>query len=464
MGLRQIIAPPPVRAGLTVTLLARHARGVLPREQPHVTLPWLVRLRWLAVAGQVGAVIVAWALGLQLSFWTLGALVALAGLSNLALALLARRTASAVARAQWGEARIMGSVMTFDTLLLTALLAASGGPMNPFTVFYLVHITLSAVVLSARWTALVAALSFAGFGVLFLLPGVEHAHHGAGLEHHLNGMWVAFVLAAGLTTYFVRQITHAIARQRAQIAALREASARSARLAAITTLAAGAAHELGSPLGTIAIAAHDARLVLSGGGELSSIAEDLQLISLEVERCQEILGLMAARAGGSSEDVSGSSVAELLRNVRVQLGEERASRVNFRIEDAAASLELPLGQTTQSVVALIRNALDASPVDAHIAVSVTQRGAKVQISVDDRGCGIPASLLPRVGEPFFTTKQPGHGLGLGLFLVRAFVESRGGELIIESTQGVGTRARMRIPIGCLESAPGGTDELGAAVA
>ncbi|MEY4550017.1 MAG: hypothetical protein RL685_6212 [Pseudomonadota bacterium] len=410
--------------------------------QPQVTLPWLVRLRWLAVAGQILAVIVAWALRLELSFWTLGALVGLAALSNLLLA-----TVASPAARRWGEARLLGSVMTFDTLLLTALLAGSGGPMNPFTVFYLVHITLSAVVLSARWAALVAALSFAGFGVLFLLPGAEHAHHAAGLGYHLQGMWVAFVLAAGLTTFFVRQITRAIERQRAQIAALREASARSARLAAITTLAAGAAHELGSPLGTIAIAAHDARLALDQGSELGSVADDLQLISLEVDRCQEILSLMAARASSSGDDAAGTPLAELLRSVRAQLGEERSARVEFRIEDDAATLELPLGQTTQSVVALIRNGLEASPGTSPIRVVVTQRGAEAQISVEDRGSGIPAPLLPRVGEPFFTTKQPGRGLGLGVFLVRAFVESRGGELIIESTLGVGTSARMRIPLG-----------------
>lgn len=430
-------------------------------EQPQVSLPWLLQLRWLAVAGQVGAVIVAWCFALELSFWTLGALVALAGLSNAVLAMLAGQAPAARVLPGWGEARIMGSVMTFDTLLLTALLAASGGPMNPFTVFYLVHITLSAVVLSARWTALVAALSFAGFGALFLLPGNEHAHHAAGFGHHLNGMWVAFVLAAGLTTYFVRQITHATARQRAQIAALREASARSARLAAITTLAAGAAHELGSPLGTIAIAAHDARLALSNGAELSSVAEDLQLISLEVERCQEILCRMAARAGSSSDDASGTPLAELLRSVRAQLGEERAARVEFRVEDAAAALELPLGQTTQSVVALVRNGLDASSVGSPIVVAVTQCGADAHISVEDRGSGIPRPLLPRVGEPFFTTKQPGRGLGLGVFLVRAFVESRGGELTIESTQGVGTSAHMRIPLGSALATPG-TGSLGSA--
>jgi two-component system, sensor histidine kinase RegB len=417
--------------------------------EPQVSLPWLVRLRWLAVLGQAVAVAAAhFAFRLPFPWSLLCALVLVAACSNLLLALLARRLPSDAS-----AARIMGSVMTFDTLLLTGLLAASGGAMNPFTVFYLVNITLSAVVLSARWTLLVAALSFAGFGALFLLPKDGHVlhHAAAGLGPHLQGMWVAFVLAAGLTTYFVRQITQAIGRQREQIASLREAGAQNARLAAITTLAAGAAHELGSPLGTIAIAAHDARLELSAlaGGE--SVAEDLQLILLEVERCQEILGLMSARAAESADDTRPLSVGDLVQSVRAHLGEERGARVEFRLDAAQPELRLPHGQTTQSLVALVQNGLDASPLAAPIVVEVCQLGSEAHISVEDRGTGIPEPVLARVGEPFFTTKQPGRGLGLGVFLVRAFVESRGGALCIESVPGVGTRAHMRIP---MRAAPG----------
>lgn len=419
--------------------------GMLSEPEPRVTLPWLIRLRWLGVLGQAVAVIVADRV-LQLGFSTawLGSLVGLAAASNLALAGLSRRLP-----AGWSAATVMGVAMTFDTALLTALLAASGGAMNPFSVFYLVHITLTAVVLSSRWTLLVAVLAFVGFGVLFLLPGDAHAvHRGpARMAAHLEGMWVAFGLATLLITVFVRQITQAIGLQREQIATLREASARNARLAAITTLAAGAAHELGSPLGTIAIAAHDARLALDGIAGADAVAEDLRLIALEVERCEEILGLMAARAGQASDEARPLELAELMLAVRAQLGDERSARIEFRVSGASGELALPPGQTTQSIVALVRNGLDASPAGAPIVVEVSQRGSEALICVADRGAGIPASLLPRVGEPFFTTKQPGRGLGLGVFLVRAFVESRGGELDIQSTPGQGTRARMRIPIG-----------------
>jgi two-component system sensor histidine kinase RegB len=415
---------------------------MLREPEPELMLRWLVRLRWLGVLGQAVAVSMAERV-FRLGFSTalLGSLVGLAAASNVALHALARPLG-----AKWSSARVMGVVMTFDTLLLTALLATSGGPMNPFTVFYLVNITLSAVVLSSRWTLLVAALSFLGFGALFLLPGDVHALHGpARMAAHLQGMWVAFGLATLLITFFVRKMTQAINQQREQIAALREASARNARLAAITTLAAGAAHELGSPLGTIAIAAHDAKLALDRLPGAGAVADDLQLIALEVDRCQEILGLMAARAGEASEDNRPLELADMMRKVRAQLGDERSSRIQFRVSEAGAGLSLPPGQTTQSIVALVRNGLDASPADAPIVVEVSQQGDDALICVADRGSGIPASLLPRVGEPFFTTKQPGRGLGLGVFLVRAFVEGRGGELDIESSPGRGTRARMRIP-------------------
>lgn len=412
-----------------------------------MTLPWLVRLRWLAVLGQGLAVAAArWLLGMSFSWWLLSGLVLVAAASNLLLALVARRLPRG-----WSAARTMGGVLTFDTLLLTGLLAASGGPMNPFTVFYLVHITLSAVVLDVGWTTLVAALSFGGFGLLFLLPGAgQHAHHaGPSIGPHLQGMWVAFVLAAGLTTYFVRQVTQAIGRQREQIATLREAAARNARLAAITTLAAGAAHELGSPLGTIAVAAHEASLGLGRLPDARDIAEDLQLILLEVERCQEILGHMAARAMQSTDQIGPIRIAELVRSVRAHLGDERGARVEFRLDAPEPDLHLPVQETAQSIIALARNGLDASPAGETIRIELGRRGADAHITVEDHGSGIPEALLPRIGEPFFTTKQPGRGLGLGIFLVRAFAESHGGELSIESKPGVGTRARMRIPMPAL---------------
>ena len=417
--------------------------------EPQVTLPWLIRLRWLGVLGQLLALLLAKiAFSLELSYGLLLALAALTACSNLFLT-----TAKQRLQGRWSPTRVMGAVLVFDTLLLTALLAASGGPMNPLTVFYLVHITLSAVVLSAGWTSFVAAVSIAGFGLLFLVPsgllpnGGGHHHHqhaSHGLDLHLEGMWLAFALAATVTAFFVRRIAQAIAHQREEIATLRESGARNARLASVTTLAAGAAHELGSPLGTIAIAAHDARLALERGESAASVLDDLELILLEVDRCQDVLGQMAGRAQ-SGEDAQLGSVSELERGVHDYLGDEKAPRVEFRSEGRDAVLGLPRAQTVQSVVALVRNALEASQASSKVVVQIERADAALKIAVVDEGAGIPGELLGKVGEPFFTTKEPGHGLGLGVFLARAFAESRGGSLLIQSTLGSGTRATLLLP-------------------
>ena len=415
-----------------------------PNLEPTVTLPWLVRLRWLALGGQAMAVAVAWQVfELALSWWLIVLVAGISAASNLVLAVGVRRQAPA-----WSAAHLIGGVLILDTALLTTLLAASGGATNPFTVFYLVHITLSAVVLSARWTSVVAALSVAGFGVLFLLPVdalQTHAHGLSGFDYHLQGMWVAFVLAAGFTAFFIRRIARAIAFQREQISMLRETSARNARLAALTTLAAGAAHELGSPLGTIAVAAHEAKLALDVLPGAEAVADDLRLILLEVDRCQEILGQMAARASQTIDDARPVSLDELVDKIREHLGEEQSQRIDVRLASDRQPLHVPSEQMTQSIVALIKNGIDASEPGRTVAIELAQTATAVHVTVEDRGAGIPEHILAQVGEPFFTTKQPGRGLGLGVFLARAFVESRGGTLVIESAPGAGTRAVVRIP-------------------
>ncbi|MBA3538709.1 MAG: sensor histidine kinase, partial [Deltaproteobacteria bacterium] len=217
-----------------------------PELEPTVTLPWLVRLRWLFLAGQLVVMPIAhFGFGVGVGWWALGVATGVTAISNLVITRLPlfRR---------WSRTRLMGGVLILDIALMTVLFAASGGAMNPFTVFYLVHVTLAAVVLDARWTIVLAALSMAGFGLLFAIPEGADPHAGHRMAstpgmNHLQGMWAAFALAAGLIAFFVGRITRAIAVQRDQIATLREASARNARLAALTTLAAGAAHELNNP-------------------------------------------------------------------------------------------------------------------------------------------------------------------------------------------------------------------------
>jgi two-component system, sensor histidine kinase RegB len=412
---------------------------MLPDLEPKVTLPWLIRLRWLAFLGQVSALAIAhfW-FSLSLEWALLLPLVGVLALTNVALSLVVRSGSLPLSAAQ-----LMGAVLLLDTCLLTALLAATGGSNNPFTVLYLVHITLSAVVLSARWTTLITLLSVTGFGLLFWIGVPEPHPHGGPvlLDHHLQGMWVAFVLAAALSGFFMRLVVQAIAVQKEEIAGLREQGARNARLAALTTLAAGAAHELGSPLGTIAVAAHEVEVSLRKLPGAERAFDDLRLILLEVDRCQEILGQMAARAS--------RTVGELARKIADHLGHDKTERMDLSLMSASARLHVPGEPLAQCVAALVSNGIDASRPGGRVAVALAPHESGLEIHVTDQGMGMSSEVLSKVGDPFFTTKQPGSGMGLGVFLARTFVESLGGALSIESTPGLGTRAILRVPLGRL---------------
>lgn len=412
-------------------------------SEAEVSLPWLVRLRWLALVGQLAAIAMArLAFDLAIAVEVALVLLAVGAASNVALTRSARRGVEGAR-----VAVIVGGVLVLDTLLLTGMLALSGSATNPFSIFYLVQISLAAVVLGARWTTLVAALSIACFALLFTVPSPSSGHH-AHFASHLHGMWVAFTLAAVLVAFFVRRIATTIAVQREQIAELREHAARSARLASLTTLAAGAAHELGTPLGTIAVAAHEVHRSTQQTPEAADIREDMELIVAEVERCQEILGKLSARCDASiTEELV--ALRDVEPHLRARLGAPAAARVRFDVAPEAAARSVPKEHTLQSLVALVRNALDASAGD--VAVSVAERDREVVISVEDRGEGMDSSVLAQAGDPFFTTKSPGHGLGLGLFLVRAFAESLGGRLELDSRPGEGTRARVVLPTPALEA-------------
>jgi two-component system, sensor histidine kinase RegB len=422
---------------------------VSPSFEPQVSLPWLTRLRWLSIAGQLLALAVAWAAFDERPLWAPVLAASLAGAaSNLWLVRRTRRPPSGPE-----AARLVGAALSLDIVLLTAILAASGGATNPLSALYLVDVALAAVVLGTGWTALLALATVACFAALFALPGASPSHvhmHGARFAGHLYEMWIAFTLAATLVAYFVRKIAITIAEQREQIARLRESAARNERLASITTLAAGAAHELGSPLGTISVAAREVELAaarLPGDG---GILEDVRLILAEVERCDEILGKLSAR--GASHRGGGARVDELGALLRARIGAGAAGRVSVDVGPDAPGVRVPCERLLQCLTALVKNALDASGDGAPVVVRFGADAAALRVDVEDRGEGMPNDVLAQAGDPFFTTKEPGKGLGLGLFLARACAESLGGTLRLESRPGAGTRATLTLPRADLEAA------------
>jgi two-component system, sensor histidine kinase RegB len=429
------------------TSVVGSVRKATPDQRIRINLSWLIQLHWWAILGQV--VIMAGA-----SAWThiglpvpvlVGAIL-LEAWGNLALSAWAKR-------AHVTDAAI-AIVMALDAIVLTVLLDLTGGASNPFSTLYLVNIALAAVLLPPRWSWTLMVTSLVGFASLFVheqFVGV-HAHHihtqmdaKQFLDSHLRGMWIAFLLAAVFIVFFVQRVSRALASRERELQQARFRAERREKLASLATLAAGAAHELSTPLSTIAVVAKELQRVLPESVP-AEVRTDLQLVRDQVARCREILDRMSANAGEhAGEPLASFTMSEWIKASLEGL--RGGDRVDVAWAPGAQGAELvgPPRALSDALRGLLKNAIQASPPEARVALRVELERDRVRARVVDRGRGMTDDVLARVGEPFFTTKSPGEGMGLGLFLTRALAEQLGGEFHIASRPGAGTEACFELP-------------------
>jgi two-component system sensor histidine kinase RegB len=435
--------------------MADLASSALSAER--IQFGWLVRLRWVSLAGQALIVAVsAELLGFEMPLVALGVVMGIEALVNVGAWAWLRRAIEV-------RATHVAGAIAADLLLFTALLYLTGGPSNPFSFLYLVHLALAAVMLPPRLGWTLVGLSLACSAALFAyhvpLSGsghaghmhhVHHGHHGAdtgGFDWHLRGMWVALGVAASFIVYFLRRVALELAERERQLASAREHIARSERLAALATLAAGAAHELGSPLGTIAVAARELERSLAQKGSDAPLQEDARLIRAQVDRCRTILDELAANAGGPP----GAAADEALLSELVDAALERfpdAARVAVSLPSPPPRLRVPRLAVQKALGSLVHNALLATR-DGKVRLSAMRRANELAVSVEDDGPGMPPEVLEHATEPFFSTREAGAGMGLGLFLATSVVEQLGGRLELESAVGKGTRASLVFPASAL---------------
>lgn len=261
------------------------------------------------------------------------------------------------------------------------------------------------------------------------------------------------MLVGVLIAYFIGRIRAALQQRELELTAAREQAARNEHLAVLTTLAAGAAHELGTPLGTIAVVARELEVESQKLSSDSPMADDARLIRQEVDRCRRIIDRMRV---DSIETLRRSNtpiaISELLKGIvdDVKLGEEK--RLTIVCDPNLQTVLAPLHIVQQAVTVLIRNAFDASPADGRVELSIERRDGFVVFAVTDQGTGMADDVIRRAGQPFFTTKDPGKGMGLGLFLVRLVAERAGGRFVLNSKPGVGTRSELHLPDASSEQA------------
>ena len=411
------------------------------------TLRWLALLRWAAVAGQTSAMIFSAAvLKFELPWLPLLGGVILTSFSNHWLPEVAGQ------RAKAGERRV-GLAIAGDVLLLTWMLHWAGGAHNPFTVFFLLHLVLAAMLLEARGLGFVAGLVGVCFALVsfFRVPfrGPERWVADGHLKYplHQAACAVALVLAGSALALLVHRMRRAQVASNRERAAAELKTADAERFKSLATLAAGVAHEMGTPLGTIAVVSKDLERALGEKVVDPATLDDARLIRSEVERCRGILKRLDLRTtGGTGSPSEAFRSGELGALVAARLPAGMKERLEYRDHAGNAEVRLVLQPLLQALVVLIENACEADPSGRPVALETRpEAGGRLAFRVLDRGRGMSEAVRRRVGEPYFTTKSK-DGTGLGLFLVRTLMLDLGGEVSLMPRPDGGTSATLTLPL------------------
>ena len=332
-----------------------------------------------------------------------------------------------------------------DIIFFSVLLYFSGGASNPFISYYLIPISIAAITLPRSYTASIALIALSGYSLLltYYIPvmAIAPSHMGhtmAGNNLHIIGMWANFAISAAIISYFVSQIARELELQQQKIAEHREQQLENEQLLAIGTLAAGTAHELGTPLNTM-------RLLVDEMQQAENGNKDIALLSQQIDQCKITLKQLQSTANeSSSNQYSTQSLLgyfdQLIERWQLMRPELNA-KVNYDKSEYPAP-DIRFHPTiAQSILNLLNNAADASPTG--VEVSISWSDVEVIICIKDFGVGYQTTTSSDL-KPFSTNKA--DGLGLGLFLSQNTVTRFGGSISLDKLPEGGTLTKLCLPI------------------
>jgi two-component system sensor histidine kinase RegB len=334
-----------------------------------------------------------------------------------------------------------------DIVVFTAVLYFTGGPTNPFVSLYLVPISLAATSLPTRYAWLTVAMCGVGYSLLWWhsvpLPAV-HARFGSEFDLHLTGMWVNFVIAAVLIVLFVGRMAWLVRQRDRELATMRENALLDQQVIELGTLAAGTAHELNTPLSTLAILTSELDETTTDPQQKQQLRAMLDEIGVINERLNRIAGgVNAERSAGARHAKLGEFLDELLTHwaeshPEVELRVAKTGRTGMAIV-VEATIE-------QAIRNVLDNAAHATLANGgrSIDVAIGLHGTHLTLGVTDQGGGLDPAVRDDLGLKAVSTKQ--HGLGIGLLLSRAALQRFGGRLDIKDRPAGGVEAHIELPL------------------
>ncbi len=412
-------------------------------EARRLRLNTLIRLRWLAVAGQTAAVLVGiFGFGLGALAIACFALIAASAALNLAL----RRFYPL--STQLGEP-VATVILGYDILQLAGLLFLTGGVANPFVMFLLAPVTVAAASLTFRRAlgllllALVCATLLLRFNLPLPWPGGETL---VLPPLYLVGVWASLGVSAAFVALYAYRVAAESRQTASALTAVELVMARAQHLSQLDGLAAAAAHELGTPLATVALVVREMAAVAPRD---EAFADDLHLLEESVNRCRDILRKLSSPAelGGQAMDVSSPvELAELAASPHRLLG------VSITVQGEGTDPP-PQCSRNPGVLYGLGNLIENAVSFAESAVEIRARWTRstVTIVISDDGRGFPPGVLPRIGEPYLSqrdgarrSEKTGGGLGLGLFVARSLLERSRATLRFENAAPPSTGAIITV--------------------
>ncbi|MDP1657981.1 MAG: ATP-binding protein [Methylotenera sp.] len=335
-----------------------------------------------------------------------------------------------------------------DLIALTVLFYFSGGYSNPLVWMYLLPLTIAAVALHRVFTWLLALLAVVCYSVLvFYFVPLSHLHmhyiSERSLDIHLVGMWLGFIVSTGIIAFFITRIGQSLRDYDRTIATIREKSLESEFLLSLGSLATSAAHELGTPLATMAVVNTELSQDLKDKPEQ---LQQVEIMRTQIERCKEILSSITRNAGQSRAEAGhGITLRDFIQEAIQRWRDTRPATelVVTQNNNTANPIIFTDRMLMQGIQNMLDNAADASP--ERILLDVEWNEKSLQIKIRDFGTGLTEVVKKQLGKPFFTLKE-NQGMGLGVFLTKATLARFGGELTLRNHSDGGVLTLINLPL------------------
>lgn len=429
--------------------------SALPTKE---NLQWLFILRNLMIAGESLIIIISvYGLKIPLKQENLWPIIAAIGALNV-FTWLRLQTNTPISELE------IFSQLSLDVLGLAILLYLTGGATNPIIWIFLLPLILTSIMLPHDYTWYMVILTTSLYTILIPfhspLPEIEPRYAHSAIAHemdlraedhffnlHIFGMWFGFVFSAGLVAYFTVELAKTIRINERHLADARENALRDERIVALGTLAASAAHDMGTPLGTIAIIAHEIESEYPEH-RFTELHEKMHILQNQVVRCKKALSLMSASAGElRAESGVLMPITEYLDEILNQWRAQQATvKLNIDIgQNLPSDARIVAEQTlTHSLINILNNAAQVTPKDKGIELHLDAINNFIIIKIRDYGPGIPYEIIASLGKKPVSSKH--HGLGVGLFLTYTTITRLGGKIVVNNMETGGACFEIALPL------------------